>query len=307
MTNSADINTDSKEATAGLLLGLLAFGIWALFPLYWHELDHVDPLQVLAHRAIWTVPVCALVLFYRRELLRTFTVLKDLKTVALLVLSTALISTNWGTYIWSVSNDQILQASMGYYLNPLVNVLAGLTVFGEKLRKGQWLAVALAAAGVLYAALAFDSIPWIGLILAFSFGSYGAVRKLVSVEAVPGLFVETLLTLPVALGYLLWLESQGLGVFLELGVKTDAFLIGGGIVTAIPLLCYVGAARRLPISTVGMLFYLTPTGLFLMAAFLYGEPVGQGDLITFGFIWAALIVFTLERRHHARRRRVTAI
>lgn len=290
-----------------MIFGLLAFGIWALFPLYWHELDHVDPLQVLAHRAMWTAPVCALVLLYRRELVQAFRAFAHPKTVLLLVLSTTLISVNWGTYIWSISNDQVLQASMGYFLNPLVNVLAGLTVFGEKLRKGQWVAVALAAIGVAYAAFAFDNIPWIGLILAFSFGGYGAVRKLVSVDAVPGLFIETLLTLPVALTYLLWIESQGLGLFMELGLRTDMLLIGGGLVTAIPLLFYVAAARRLPISTVGMLFYLTPTGLFLMAAFLYDEPIGQGDLITFGFIWAALAVFTVERRHHARRRRVTAI
>ena len=152
MTDSANVTADDKQATTGLLFGLLAFGIWALFPLYWHELDNVDPFQVLAHRALWTVPVCTLVLIFRGQLLRTFSALKQPKTVLLLVLSTTLISVNWGTYIWSVSNDQILQASMGYYLNPLVNVLAALPVFGERLRKGQGVAVGLAIARVSYAA-----------------------------------------------------------------------------------------------------------------------------------------------------------
>ncbi|RED53990.1 EamA family transporter RarD [Aestuariispira insulae] len=295
------------ENRAGLFFGLTAFGIWALFPLYWERLDHVDAVEILAHRALWTAPICALVLAYNRELREAFKVFRQPRTLALLALSMAMISFNWGVYIWSVTHGEVLQASMGYFLNPLVNVLAGLTLFREKLRLGQWFAVGLAATGVVYAGFAFDTFPWIGVSLAVTFGAYGALRKMVTVSAVPGLFVETLLILPFALGYMLWLYQTGTGQFLVGDLSTDLLLLGAGIMTAVPLLCYVAAARRLPISTVGMLFYITPSGLFILATTLYGETVTVSDMITFGFIWAGLILFTFERQRHARRLRETAV
>lgn len=307
MTTAMAKTEAEKTAAAGLIFGLTAFGIWALFPLYWREIEHVDAIEILAHRVLWTVPVCALVLFFRRKMLAALATFARPKQLLILVVTTVLISTNWGVYIWSVTHDHVLQASMGYFLNPLVNVLAGLTVFGERLRKGQWLAVALAAAGVLYAIAAAGIVPWVGLVLAFSFGLYGALRKLVSVDAVPGLFVETLIMLPVAVGYVVWLEQSGTAQFLNVSWATDIFLYGAGFVTAVPLLCYVAAARRLPISTVGMLFYITPGGLFLLGTLLYGEPVTATDMVTFGCIWSALAVFTIERRRFARKARETAI
>lgn len=296
-----------RESRAGLIYGLTAFGIWALFPLYWQQLEHVDAVEILAHRALWTAPVCALVLVYHRQLAEAFKVFTQPKVLALLALSTAMISFNWGVYIWSVTHDEVLQASMGYFLNPLVNVLAGLMLFGEKLRKGQWFAVGLAASGVVFAGLAQETFPWVGISLAVSFGAYGALRKLVPVSAVPGLLVETILILPIAAGYILWLWQAGAGNFLMGDLETDLWLLGAGVMTAVPLLAYVAAARRLPISTVGMLFYITPSGLFLMATLVYGEAVTISDMVTFGFIWAGLILFTLERQHHARRLRETAL
>ena len=298
---------NGDETRAGLIFGLTAFGIWALFPLYWDRLAHVDAVEILAHRALWTAPVCALVLAYNRELAQAFAVFRQPRILALLVLSVSMISFNWGVYIWSVTHGEVLQASMGYFLNPLVNVLAGLTLFREQLRLGQWVSVGLAAAGVIYAGFAFDTFPWVGVSLAVSFGAYGALRKMVTVSAVPGLLVETLLILPLALGYILWLGQTGAGVFLAGDSETDLLLFGAGVMTAVPLLCYVAAARRLPISTVGMLFYITPSGLFILATTLYGEVVTTSDLITFGFIWAGLILFTVERQHHARRLRETAV
>ncbi len=296
-----------SETTQGYLFALLAFGIWALFPIYWHMLDHVDAIEILAHRILWTLPVCAFVLLLMKDTKSVLIPFKRPKLLFLLAISTTLIATNWGVYIWSVTHDKIMQASLGYFLNPLVSVVAGLLLFKERLRKGQWLAVGLAITGVLVAAFSAGEPPWIGLILAFSFGIYGAIRKIIPVESVPGLLIETLLIAPIALGYLIWLEINGLGSFSHLTITTDVVLAGTGLMTAIPLLSYVAAARRLPISTVGMMFYITPTGLFLMAAFLYGEPITNADLITFGFIWAGLAIFTVERHHNARKNREIAI
>lgn len=295
------------QARSGYIYGFVAFGIWALFPFYWDELSHVDSYEILAHRILWTLPVSLLVLLYLRDVRSALAALANLRTLAVLAFAASLISFNWATYIWAVTNDQILQASLGYFLNPLVNVLAGLLIFKEHLRPLQWVAVALACAGVLVSAISLGEIPVVGLILAVSFGIYGALRKLLTVEAVPGLFIETLLLAPFALGYLIWLWTIGQGVFASLSVSTDLLLIGTGVVTAIPLLCYVAAAQRLPISTVGMLFYLTPSGLFVLAALVYDEPITQVDMVTFGFIWAGLLLFTLERQRHARRMRETAI
>lgn len=301
------IQDDTSETTKGYLYGLLAFGIWGLFPLYWHRLDHVDAVEILAHRALWTMPICAIALWWLKGFKDIPILFTQPKTLLLLTLSTILIASNWGVYIWSVNNDVIMQASLGYFLNPLVNVLAGLVLFNEKLRRGQWIAVSLACTGVLVAFIAGEQPPWIGIILAFSFGAYGAIRKMVTVGSVPGLFIETILIAPFAIGYLVWLEINGIGAFTHVNITTDMLLAGAGIMTAIPLFSYVASARRLPISTVGMMFYITPSCLFFMAAYLYDEPVTTIDMITFGFIWAALAVFTIERQHNARKNRITAI
>ena len=298
---------EKSETTKGYIYALIAFGIWGIFPLYWHLLDHVDALEILAHRALWTLPVCALVLLWLKKFKSSLGVFKQPKVILLLSLSTTLIAANWGIYIWSVTHDAIIQASLGYFLNPLVNVLAGLLIFKEQLRRGQWLAVSLACIGVIFAFIAGGQPPWIGLALGLSFGVYGAIRKLIPVDSVPGLFIETLLIAPFAAAYLIWLELNGASVFTRIDLTTDILLLGAGIMTAVPLFSYVAAARRLPISTVGMLFYITPSCLFLLAAFLYNEPIILTDLITFGFIWAALAIFTVERHHNARKNRETTI
>lgn len=301
------VNMGNSETTKGYIYGLFAFGIWGLFPLYWHILDDVDAVEIIAHRALWTIPVCAIVLIWLKTFKAALAIFKQPKLILLLCLSTALIGLNWWVYIWSVTNDAIIQASIGYFLNPLVNVLIGLLLFKEHLRRGQWVAVSLAAIGVLISTVSSGEPPWIGLILAFSFGAYGAIRKMISVDSVPGLFIETLLVAPLALGYLIWLEFNGVGSFSNINTTTDLALMGAGIMTAVPLFSYIASARRLPISTVGMLFYITPSCLFLLATFLYDEPVTTIDLITFGFIWVAIAVFTIERQHNAHKNRETVI
>lgn len=297
-----------RDRAAGYLFALAAFGTWALFPLFWNQLKGVPALEMLAHRVLWTLPVCAAALVLSGRIGEIRQAFDSWRTLAFLALSTSLISVNWGTYIYAVTEGYVLDASMGYFLNPLVNVLAGMLLFGERLRPLQWAAIVLAAAGVAGAAFAVGQISWIGLTVAFSFGGYGAVRKLIDVPAIPGLLVETLLLLPLTAGYVIWLWVEGTGAFLNQGLRIDLLLLASGALTAAPLMWYVGGARRLPMSTMGMMFYLTPTGLFLLATLLYGEPVTMGDMISFGFIWAGLVVFTVDIRRNARRKnRATAI
>ena len=216
---------NQAQTRLGYIYGFIAFGIWALFPFYWDELGHVDSYEILAHRILWTLPVSLIVLLYLRDFSSALAAMMNLRTLAVLAVAASLISFNWATYIWAVTNDHILQASLGYFLNPLVNVLAGLLIFKEHLRPLQWVAVVLACAGVLVSAISLGEIPVVGLILAFSFGIYGALRKLLTVEAVPGLFIETLLLAPFALGYLLWLWAGGQGVFANLSLTTDVLEI----------------------------------------------------------------------------------
>ncbi|MCR9220575.1 MAG: EamA family transporter RarD [Alphaproteobacteria bacterium] len=297
-----------RNRAAGYGFALSAFVTWALFPLFWNLLDGVSALEILAHRVLWTLPVCALALLAVRRFAEIRAALSSPRTLLFLGLSTALISVNWGVYIHAVTSGHVLDASLGYFLNPLVNVLAGMLLFGERLRPLQWAAIACAASGVAGAAIAVGEVSWIGLAVAFSFGGYGAVRKLIDTPAIPGLLVETLLLLPLTAGYVIWLGVEGSGVFLQGDRSVDLLLIASGLVTAAPLMFYVAGARRLPMSTMGMLFYLTPTGLFLLGTLLYGEPVGAGDMISFGLIWLGLAVFSYDLQRYARRKnRATAI
>ncbi|WP_420549674.1 EamA family transporter RarD [Curvivirga sp.] len=301
------MSEQDNQGRAGVIFALIAFGIWILFPFYWNELRDVDPMEILCHRILWSIPVLYIIMILNKSTGEIARVFRSPKMLLLLSLSTVVITINWGLYIWSVANDLILQASLGYFMNPLANVLAGLVVFREQLRKWQWVSVGLAVAGVVISVLYAGVFPWIGVVLAVSFGVYGAVRKLVDVDAVPGLCVETILLFPFATGYLIWLYMQGTLGFLHLDLKADALMLGAGFVTAMPLVAYVAASKRLPISTVGMLFYLVPSGLFVLATQYYGEEIHTGDIITFAFIWASLVIFTWERRYTARRNRAEIV
>ena len=295
------------DSRLGAIFALVGFGFWVLYPFYWNQLRDVDAIEIVAHRVIWVIPVCILIMLLQKSVPEFFRVLRQPKLLILLACSTFFISVNWGLYIWSVSNDLILQASLGYFMNPLANVVAGLLIFQERLRPWQWVSVGLAAIGVVLSMIFAGIFPWVGVILAVSFAIYGSVRKLVPVDAVTGLCVETIILFPIAVGYLFWLASVGGLGFTNFGLKVDMFLIGAGLVTALPLVAYVAASKRLPISTLGMLFYLVPSGLFIVATQAYDEVVTDGDMITFAFIWASLIIFSVERRNHARRNRVEVI
>ncbi len=285
----------------GYSYAVAAYVIWGLFPVYWKWLSHVEALEVLAHRIVWTVPFVAVVLTLVRRWHRVGTVIKDRRQVLTLTVTTVLIAVNWGIYIWAVNHDQVVQASLGYFLTPLLSVLLGMLLFHERLRMWQWIALAMAAAGVVNQLFFSHAPSWVSLGVGLSFAGYGALRKLVSCDSATGLFVETMLLTPVALAWMWWLGGTGSAAFLHTDWTTDSLLVFGGVMTGTPLLFYVAAGKRLPLATLGFVFYLTPTLQFLLGVFVYGEPIELAQSITFIMIWAGLVLHTAEGRLHARR------
>jgi chloramphenicol-sensitive protein RarD len=292
----------NRTQLSGLGFALAAYLIWGGFPLYWKQLAGVDPVEVLAHRVLWTLPFAAAVVHFGGHWRPVRAALRDWRQLSLLVLTAALIALNWGVYIWAVANDRVLEASLGYYLTPLVSVLLGVVAFAERLRPLQWAAVAFAAAGVAYLMLAEAAPPWAGLTVAFSFGLYGALRKRARVDSAAGLFVETAVLAPAALAWVAWLAAAGNGAFAAGELSTDLLLMGAGVMTAVPLLCYVAGTRRLPLATMGVLFYLTPSLQFLLGTLVYDERLSGAQAGGFGLIWCGLLVYVLEE--FLRRRRV---
>ncbi len=283
---------DPRRSLHGALYALAAYGSWGVVPVFWKLLRDVPPLDLLAHRAIWSLAFVALVLAVARRGGSVLAALRSGRTLGFLALTTALIAVNWGLFIWAVQAGKILEASLGYYVNPLVNVVAGVVVLGERLGRPQRVAVGLAAVGVVVLTAATGSVPWVALLLAVTFAAYGLLRKVAPVEALAGLFVETLLFAPVAVAYL----ALRPGAF-TMGPPSHALLLAAaGPVTALPLLWFTAAARRLPLSTLGFFQYLSPTLQFLLAVVVYGERLGAAHVAAFAFIWAALFVFTLGGR-----------
>ncbi|GAB3461428.1 EamA family transporter RarD [Azotobacter salinestris] len=278
----------------GYLLGLTAYGIWGLFPLYFKTLSSIPAEEILVHRVLWSA-LCGLLLL---QLWRHPGWWRELRAhprrVAVLAGSSLLIACNWLLYVWAVNNGRMLETSLGYYINPLVNVLLGLLLLGERLRPLQWLAVGLAALGVLQQLWQLGSLPWISLVLAFSFGFYGLIRKQAPIAALPGLLVETWLLLPLALGWL-WLHPGASSAQDTFWSTSQAlWLAAAGPVTLVPLLCFNAAARHLPYATLGFLQYLAPTLVLLLAVFVYGEPLERGRLLAFVCIWLGLAVYSLD-------------
>lgn len=284
--------TDGKsEYRAGVAFALAAFLSWGFVPAYFKQLSDVPAVEVLAHRIVWSVLFLAAYIALRDSFAATRETLRDRRLLGGLALSGMLVAVNWLIFVWAVANDHILATSLGYFINPLMNVVLGMCFLGERLRPLQWAAVGLAAAGTLYLALDFGRAPWVALMLAISFGLYGLIRKRLPVKPVQGLFVETLLMLPVALAYLVWL---GPGTFSAFGAATDWWLLGTGLVTAVPLLWFVNAAKRMPYSTLGFFQYLAPSMSFLLAVFVYGEAFTQAYAVAFGSIWLGLLLFSAD-------------
>ena len=278
----------------GLFAAVGAFLIWGMFPIYWKSLEHVPALEIVAHRLTWCcLWVLAFLLLTRgtrwvRPLLSRPTVLRNL------TLSSALIGGNWFLYIWAVNAGHIVETSLGYFINPLVNVVFGVVLFSERLNPRQWTAVVVAAVGVAYMTVSHGRLPWIALVLACSFALYSVVRKVTDVESVPGLAWESIVYFPLVSGWLIWLWARGEGAFLRVDWQTDALLIVAGIATAVPLVLFAIAARRVPLSTIGVLQYLAPSLQLLSGTLIYGEAFTPVEAVGFGCIWLALAIFTLD-------------
>ena len=285
----------------GVAYGVAAYGMWGLVPIYFKALSDVPALEVLANRIAWSVVLLVPLVLVRGQWPELRRVINDRKTLAALMLTTVLIAVNWYLFIWAVAHDRVLEASLGYFINPLVNVLLGMVFLGERLSRPAAAAVALAVMGVAVQVVMVGALPWIALTLAFSFGLYGLLRKTASVGAVVGLTVETSFLMLPAVGYLFWARRTG-GLYLGTGdLSTDVLLILAGVVTAAPLLCFTSAARLLPLTTLGFLQYLAPSGHFLLAVLAYGEVLTTGRIITFVCIWLALAIFTTDQIRRSKR------
>ncbi len=295
-----------KPVNRGYLAALSAFAIWGLFPLYFHPLREVSAVQVIAHRVVWS---CLFVLAWigiRGEMPALRATLADRSVVWRLAVSATLISANWLTYVWGVTHGHVIETSLGYFIGPLVNVVLGVGLLSEKLSPAQWVAVALAVVGVGDLTFMTGSLPWIALTLAFSFATYGLIRKVVKVESLPGLATETLLLAPFAAAYLLWCESAHLGALGHAAPTVDALLIGSGPVTAIALFLFAYGTRLLPYSTVGVLQYITPTLQFACGVFVLHEPFEVARAVGFTIIWAALLIYAGEGLRLSHRQRASA-
>jgi chloramphenicol-sensitive protein RarD len=283
-----------RTATVGVLYGLAAYLWWGLCPIYFKAVAHVPAMEVLAHRIVWSLVLLVIILARRGDLIATWRQARSPRLLATLTASTLLVAVNWFTFIWAVANDRLLEASLGYFINPLVNVLLGLAILRERLRPLQWASIALATAGVAVMALRLGGLPVISLVLAVSFGLYGLLRKTAPIGGVAGLTVETGLLAPVALTALLLWNGRGVLVVGHLDRATDGLLVLSGVVTALPLIWFANAARRLRYATVGFLQYVAPSGQFLLAVLAYREPFSSAKLLAFVLIWIALGLFSLD-------------
>lgn len=283
------------------MAGLAAFGMWGFLPIYFKVLDHVTALEILTHRIIWAIPFGLLIILARRQFVELGRSLRQPRTLGLLALSALFIAINWLIYVWAVQHDQIFQASLGYYINPLIYVVIGVVLFRETLRAFQVAAVALAVIGVAVLTISGGAFPVISFSLAISFTIYGVIRKQTNVGGMPGLLIETLLLAPVAVAYLYFLVRQGNAVFASGTATEDAVLLLAGPITVLPLLCFALAARRLNLATVGFMQFITPTMQFLVGVY-YGERLTLPHMVCFGCIWIAVALFSFDAWRSSRRR-----
>lgn len=277
----------------GLLFGISAYIIWGLLPLYWKLVEEAGAYEILAHRGIWSLLICISLLALRKQLRSAYVMVRRSRTFSLLFLASGLLTINWGVYIWSVTVNRVVEAALGYYITPLINVTFGVLLLREKLRPSQWIAVALAAVGVVILTLGYGSLPWIALVLAISWGSYSLIKKSLNLGALETLSLETLFAFLPNLVFLLIIESNGSAEFGSTWT-ISLLLFGAGAATVIPLLLFNGSTTRLPLSTVGLLQYITPTIMFFIGIFINNEDISMTKVIGFAFIWLALAVLSRD-------------
>lgn len=284
-----------NEARTGMAAALAAFLLWGFLPIYFHLIGpKVSVWEMLIHRIIWAAVLLGLFTLAMGRGARVKAVFTNPRQLLALTGSAILIACNWGVFIWAVTSNHVLESSLGYYINPLLNVLLGFCFLGERLRPMQMLAVAIAAAGVLVTVIAFGTVPWISLILAGCFGGYGLIRKQTNVDSATGLLIETLLLSPFALAWLVWMYHRGTAAFLHSPLHTDLLLVGAGAVTVVPLVFFAVGARRLRLSTLGLFQYITPTAHFITGVYLFGEVFTRADAVTFACIWTGLFIYTAD-------------
>ena len=277
---------------AGIGYGLLAYVIWGCFPIYFRQLASISPMDILSNRTAWAFVFVTVLLTLHGRWAKVSVIFRQPRHLLRLSLAALMLGSNWLGFLWALDRHQLVAASLGYFLTPLVNVLLALLVLKEKLNRREWLAIALALAAVGNELLMLGTLPWISLFLAGTFGIYGLLRKQVPVDAISGLWLETLAMLPICLIYATWQGGNGHAVFSLLSGLTAALLIGSGIMTAVPLMAFAAATQRLDLATVGMLMYINPTMQFVTAVFLFGEALQPARLASFGLIWLGLLVFS---------------
>jgi len=290
---------ERSSHTTGLILGVTGYLLWGLFPLYFMLLDIVPPIEVVAHRIIWSLVFVVIIVLLGRQW-RVFVRAFNRRTVTMLGTAAVFLAINWLVYVYAVSTDQVLQASLGYFVNPLVSVALGVVILKEKLRTAQWAAVGIAIVAVMVLTVAYGELPWIALTLGFSFGIYGLLKKYANLPSIHSLGIETAVLFPIALGILAIAFTRGDNSFAADGPGITALLILLGPVTAVPLLAFGGAAIRIPLSTLGLLQYITPIGQFLLGIFVFHELMSTGRWIGFILVWTALVVFSVDMYRHTR-------
>ena len=291
-------NKATDQHASGLIFAFSAFLLWGLAPIYFKEVSHIPALEFLGHRMLWTFVFLIILLCFRRTLSNFFIELRqifaDRKLMILTVITAALISSNWLVYIWAIANDLVLQASLGYYINPLMNIALGMLLLGERLSRGQLMAVLLAAAGVIYLVISSGVFPLVSLYLATSFAIYALLKKKVRIGAIIGLWLEILFMLPLAIGYIVFLNYSDQAVVNDIDNYTLFLLVISGAVSTAPLLLFAMAAKRLPLSTIGLIQYMAPTITFFLAVFLWNESFTTSHMVAFGCIWTALVIYTVD-------------
>jgi chloramphenicol-sensitive protein RarD len=278
----------------GILYASAAYIVWGLFPLYFKALQAIPPVEILLHRMVWSLVFCVLVLAWRKQWAWLGSVLRQPKVIAASTTSALLLSANWFIYIWATNNDHVLDASLGYFITPLVNVFLGFLLLRERMRFGQWCAFAIAVCGVAWLTWQTGHLPWIGLLLAATFGVYGWMRRTAALETLEGFSMETMVLFPLAFGYLLVLTLDHHNAFLSAPMSSKWLLAAAGPITAIPLLMFSAGVRRIPLSVLGFLQYIAPSLQFLLGVWLYHESLGSERLIGFVLIWIALAVYSTE-------------
>lgn len=285
---------DAARSRQGVFFAIAAYTMWGIAPVYFKWLESVPALEILSHRIIWSfILVLALILVLRRGG-RLKPVLQNKKQMLRLTIATCLLGGNWFLFIWAINNDHILDASLGYYINPLLNVAIGMAFFAERMRKMQLVAIALACTGVLIQVISFGFVPWVALALACSFAIYGAIRKRLPIDSITGLWLETLILLPAVLIYMVFFASSSAADMSQNTWQINTLLIAAGVVTTAPLLCFTAAAQRIRYSTLGFFQYIGPSLMFILAVWVYGEPLAADKLVTFAIIWVALALYSLD-------------